>query len=153
MSSRFGIGVGSGYLYNMAEYDVNFQTIYASGSGDGLGAEVDRVSVDRAAPVFAGPNATVALETDATTEHSDSGEAREYAIAARNRNVSIVGDTSLLDPARLHHGDNEVFVGNLVEFLVNGSVQPNALAPPEPERRPADQASVEKPASNRSASP
>jgi hypothetical protein len=131
VSSQFGVGVGSGYLYNMAEYDGNFQTIYASGADGSLSDGVDRVSVDRAAPVIASPNATVALTTSAETELSESGTAREYAVAARNGNVSIVGDTSILDPARLQHADNEVFVGNLVEFLVSGDVAPDALAPPE----------------------
>jgi hypothetical protein len=129
VSSQFGVGVGSGYLYNMAEYDGNFQTIYASGADGSLSDGVDRVSVDRAAPVIASPNATVALTTSAETELSDSGTAREYAVAARNGNVSMVGDTSILDPARLQHADNEVFVGNLVEFLVSGDVASDALAP------------------------
>lgn len=134
VSSQLGVGVGSGYLYDMSEYDGNYQTIYASGAASSLSAGVDRVSVDRAAPVFTGPDATVALTTSADTEHSDSGTAGEYTVAARNGDVSIVGDTSILDPARLQHADNEVFVGNLVEFLVGGSVQPDALAPPEPDR-------------------
>jgi len=132
VSSQFGVGVGSGYLYNMAEYDANFQTIYASGNAGSLSEGVDRVSVRRAAPVVAGPNATVALTTSAETELSDSGTASQYAVAARNGNVSIVGDTSILDPARLQHADNEVLVGNLVEFLVGGTVAPDALALPEP---------------------
>jgi hypothetical protein len=131
VSSQFGVGVGSGYLYNMAEYDGNFQTIYASGADGSLGDGVDRVSLDRAAPVVAGPNATVALTTSAETELSESGTAREYAVAARKGNVSLVGDTSILDPARLQHAENEVFVGNLVEFLVSGDVASDALAPPE----------------------
>jgi hypothetical protein len=139
VSSQFGVGVGSGYLYNMAEYDSNYQTIYASGTNSSLSEGVDRVSVDRAAPVFASPDATVALTTSADTELSDSGMARKYAVAARNQDVSIVGDTSILDPARLQHADNEVFVGNLIEFLVGGTVQPDAFASSEPDSQPPEQ--------------
>jgi hypothetical protein len=146
VSSQFGVGVGSGYLYNMAEYDANFQTIYASGNAGSLSEGVDRVSVRRAAPVVAGPNATVALTTSAETELSDSGTASQYAVAARNGNVSIVGDTSILDPARLQHADNEVLVGNLVEFLVGGTVAPDALAPPEPStERPGQTPPISRP--------
>jgi hypothetical protein len=132
VSSQFGVGVGSGYLYNMAEYDGNFQTIYASGNVGSLSEGADRVSVRRAAPVVAGPNATVALTTSAETELSDSGTAQQYAVAARNGNVSMIGDTSVLDPARLQHADNEVLVGNLVEFLVSGTVDADPLAPSNP---------------------
>jgi hypothetical protein len=139
VSSQFGIGVGSGYLYDMTEYDSNYQTIYASGTGSSLSEDVDRVSVDRAAPVFTSPDATVALTSSANTELSDSGTAREYAVAARNQNVSIVGDTSILAPARLQHADNEVFVGNLIEFLVGGTVQPDAFTLTGPDSQPSEQ--------------
>lgn len=152
VSSQFGLGVGSGYLYDMEEYDSNYQTIYASGADGSLSEGVDRVSVDRAAPVFASPDATVALKTSANTELSDSGTAREYAVAARNQDVSIVGDTSILDPARLQHADNEVFVGNLIEFLVSGTVQPNALAPPEPDPQRPSQSQSATPSMNNTAS-
>jgi hypothetical protein len=156
MSSRFGVGVGSGYLYQMAEYDGNYQTIYASGASGASGAlaeDVDRVSVHRAAPVFAGPNATVTLETGPRTEHSDSSRADEYAIAARQQNVSIVGDTSVLDPARLHHADNEIFVGNLVEFLVSGNVRSDLFASSNAGRQPTNHPGKPTPTGNTTASP
>jgi hypothetical protein len=136
VSSQFGVGVGSGYLYDMEAYDGNYQTIYASGTAGSLSDGVGRVSVDRSVPVFVGPNATAAITTGADTEHSESGTAREYVVAARNGNVSVVGDTSVFDPARLHHADNEVFVGNLVEFLVGGTVQDDAFEPSEPDSLP-----------------
>jgi hypothetical protein len=153
MSSRFGVGVDSGYLYQMTEYDGNYQTIYASGASGDLAEGVDRVSVHRAAPVFAGPKATVTLETGPRTEHSDSGRADEYAIAARQENVSIVGDTSVLDPARLHHADNEIFVGNLVEFLVSGNVRSDLFAPSNTEKQPTNHPREATPPGNTTASP
>jgi hypothetical protein len=119
---RFGIGAGSGYLYDMANDGANFQTIAAAGSGS-LGEGVGEVRLRRATPVVAGPDATVALRTGPETELSDarSTSGRRYPVAARNGNVAIVGDTSVLDPSNLRTADNEVLVGNLVEFLVDGS--------------------------------
>jgi len=119
---RFGIGAGSGYLYDMTDDGSNFQTIAAGGSGS-LGEGVGEVRLRRAAPVVAGPDATVALRTGPETELSDAGPSSRgrYPVAARNGNVAIVGDTSVLAPSNLRTADNEVLVGNLVEFLVDGS--------------------------------
>lgn len=138
MSSRHGLGVGSGYLYDMDTHDGNFQTVYANGASGTLARGVDRVSLHRAAPVAAAPDATVALRTDATTEQSDGGPKRQYDVAARSGNVALVGDTSFLETENLRDADNEVFVGNLVEFLVSGTAATDTLgaspdddAPPE----------------------
>jgi len=119
---RFGVGAGSGYLYDIANDGSNFQTVAASGSGS-LGDGVGEVRLRRATSVVAGPDATVALRTGPETELSDAGPSSSgrYPVAARNGNVAIVGDTSVLSPSNLRTADNEVLVGNLVEFLVDGS--------------------------------
>lgn len=120
--SQFGVGLGSGYLYSMTDDDRNYQTITASGRSS-LGEGVGTVQLRRATPVIASPDATVALRTGSDTEVSSVGPASRgrHPVAARHGNVAIVGDTSLLAPSNLRTADNEVFVGNLVEFLVEGS--------------------------------
>ncbi|ELZ96678.1 hypothetical protein C441_04029 [Haloferax sulfurifontis ATCC BAA-897] len=129
MASQFGVGAGSGYLYNMEKNDGNFQTIYATGAEGSLAEGVDQVSFHRTAPVVASSDASIALQTSADTELSDGGTAKRYAVAAQSGNVALVGDTSFLEGANLRDADNEVFVGNLAEFLVGGSVEEDALEP------------------------
>jgi hypothetical protein len=135
--SRFGVGAGSGYLYDMVNDGTNFQTVAASGSGS-LGQGVGEVRLHRATPVVAGPEATVALRTGPETELSDAGRTggSRYPVAARNGNVAIVGDTSVLAPSNLRTADNEVLVGNLVEFLVDGSTVGSAPFETEGPTRP-----------------
>jgi hypothetical protein len=120
--SRFGVGIGSGYLYSMADDDRNYQTIAASGSGS-FGEGVSQVRLRRATPVVASPNVTVTLRTGPEAELSTAGPSSRgrHPVAARHGNVAVVGDTSLLAPSNLRRADNEVLVGNLVEFLVEGS--------------------------------
>lgn len=142
MSSRHGLGVGSGYLYDMDSHDGNYQTIYANGASGALARGVDRVSLHRAAPVAAAPDATVALRTDATAEQSNGGPRRQYDVAARSGNVALVGDTSFLEAENLRDADNEVFVGNLVEFLVGGTAETDTLGDAPVESRSGDDGAV-----------
>jgi hypothetical protein len=125
LSSRFGMSLSTGYLYNMHENGNNFQNVYASASGDSpLTDGVDRVLFDRATEVSVGGDASVVLSATDRTALSTTRQQEGYPIAAVNDGVALIGDTSFLEPANYQYADNEVLVGNLAEFLVSGEKEP-----------------------------
>ncbi len=130
ISSRFGMSLSTGYLYNMHENGNNYQNVYASASGDGpLTEDVDRVLFDRATEISVGGAASVALTATDRTALSTTRQQDEYPVAAVTDNVALIGDTSFLTPANYQYADNEVLIGNLAEFLVTGEKEPK----PKPE--------------------
>lgn len=128
--SRFGVSFGNGYLYNMQDYDTNYRNVYATPASDGALTEgVDRLVLHESTPVN---GATPVLRTTAGTELSETRAAGQYGVAVRTDNVVVIGDTSVFGQAYYRRADNEVFVGNVLEFLVTGDKTPeNAPEPPE----------------------
>lgn len=118
-----GLTVGSGYLYDMSRNLNNHANVYATAStGDSdLTAGVDEVVVHEATPVTGGD---VLLRTPASAELSTTRDAGEYGVLARSGNLAVLGDASILDPDWVTVADNEVLVGNLVDYLVTGDREP-----------------------------
>ena len=134
VASRFGVAFGSGYLYNVAENDANFKSIYATPTGEGaLTAGVDRVVMRNAVPVATGSGSVAMVGSEGTTL-SSTRRTGEYAVAVRNGDVAAIGDTSFLARDDVYEADNEVLVGNLADFLVSGDKEPGAPAEPGPDR-------------------
>lgn len=130
LMSRFGVSFGNGYLYHMAEYDTNYRNVYATPTGNtALTEGVDRLVFHESTPVR-GP--TPVVRTIEGTELSKTRTADRYGVVVRSGNVTAVGDASVFGQAYYRRGDNEVFVGNVLEFLVTGEKQP-ATAPVDPE--------------------
>lgn len=131
LANQYGLAFEGGYLYNMHEYDTNYRNVYATPAGDSALTEgVDRLVLHESVPVAGGqPFVTT---TDRTTL-SATREQAAYAVAARSGNVVAVGDTALFGQEYLRRADNEVLVGNLLDFLVSGEKSP-ADAPQSPER-------------------
>lgn len=133
LANQYGLAFDSGYLFNMHEYDTNYRNVYATPANDGaLTDGVDRVVLHESVPV-AGGQAFVTT-TDRTALSATRTEAA-YSVAARSGNVVAVGDTSLFGQEFLRRADNEVLVGNLLDFLVSGEKSP-ANAPQPPQRGP-----------------
>ncbi|WP_336002937.1 DUF4350 domain-containing protein [Halorientalis halophila] len=155
LSSRFGMGLGTGYLYNMYENGNNFQNVYATAAGEGpLTEGVDRVLFDRATALSVGGDASVALSAGDRSALSTTRRQGEFPVAATSGDVALIGDTSFLTPSNYRAADNEVLIGNLASFLVSGDKQPKpdpagpqgpGVGPgPQPPRPPA----VEQPPTN-----
>ncbi|MFB6299935.1 MAG: DUF4350 domain-containing protein [Halobacteriales archaeon] len=130
--SQFGISFGNGYLYNMHQYDNNYRNVYATPVVDGqLTEDVDRLVLHESTPVR-GP--TTVVQTTERTELSETRKQDQYSVVVRSGNVTAVGDSSVFSQAYYRRGDNEVFVGNTLDFLVSGEKMPeDAPSPPEPE--------------------
>ena len=120
--SPHGMTVGSGYLYDMTENVNNHANVYATPSADSdLTAGVGEVVVHEATPVTGGD---VVLTTAASSELSTTRDTGEYGVLARSGNLAVLGDASILDPDWVTVADNEVLVGNLLDYLVTGERTP-----------------------------
>jgi hypothetical protein len=136
LSSKFGMSVGTGYLYNMHDNANNFQHVYATPSdGRNLTEGVDRTVFQRATPVSASNGTAETLLTATDRTHLSTTRSNEaYGVAARNGNATVIGDSTFLEPSYYRDADNEVLIGNTIEFLTNGEKQPRP-EPEEPTRR------------------
>lgn len=120
--SPHGLTVGSGYLYDTTDNVNNHANLRVSPAGEGnLTAGVEEVVVHEATPV-SGEN--VLLETNSAAELSTTRDAAAYGVLARSGNLAVLGDSSLLDPDWAYVADNEVLLGNIVDYLVTGERTP-----------------------------
>ncbi|SEW00555.1 hypothetical protein SAMN04487945_0862 [Halobacterium jilantaiense] len=120
--SPHGLTVGSGYLYDTTDNVNNHANLRVSPAGESdLTAGVEEVVVHEATPVT-GEN--VLLRTDSSTELSTTRDASDYGVLAQSGNLAVLGDSSVLDPDWAYVADNEVLVGNLVDYLVTGERTP-----------------------------
>ena len=130
LNADFGISARSGYLFNMHEYQQTFKSVYATPGTGPLSQGVDRVVVRDAAAVSATDGQT-ALTVGERTRLSTTRRADTYGVAVQSGDVAMVGDTDFLTPESAYVADNEVFIGNIADFLVSGEKTANAPAPPQ----------------------
>jgi len=122
VSSQYGLTYENGYLYNMADNANNYRNVYATPSGDSpLTEGVDRVVLHESVAVDGGDTLLSATEgtTLSTTRRSET-----YGVLTRSGNLVAVGDSSIFDQEYVYRADNEVLVGNLLDFLVSGEKSP-----------------------------
>jgi ABC-type uncharacterized transport system. len=109
-----------GYVYNLQENDLNYQRIFAAPSGDStLTTGVDRVVFDTATTLSA-QSSIEALRPIDGSQRSITRATTTAPVMTRNDGFVTIGDTDFLSPANVQRADNDVFVGNLAEFLVEG---------------------------------
>ncbi|MFC7172905.1 hypothetical protein ACFQL0_05175 [Haloplanus litoreus] len=116
----------------MQENDNNYKSIYAEpASNAGLADGVERVVVREAVPVRTSRGTPVLVGADGT-HLSTTRDPGQYAILARSQdgNVTAVGDTGFISRENAYDADNEVLIGNIADFLVNG--EKTSGAPKEP---------------------
>jgi hypothetical protein len=98
---------------------------------------VDRLVLREAVPVVAGGNATAVAGDVGETTLSTTRRDGHHTLVARSGGVVAVGDTDFVRSENAYVADNEVFVGNLADFLVGGDKEPGAPKPPgDDEQRP-----------------
>ena len=125
VTSALGIAFDTGYIYDMEEYEGNYRRISVSAETEAeLTGGVDRVVFD--APTQVATEGEPLLATAETAEHSESREAGSFDVAVRHGNAVGVGDTGFMTTESHNVADNEVFIGNLLEFLVGGEKDENA---------------------------
>lgn len=130
LADDYGFHVGSETLYNMDDddNDNNFKSIYASPTGDRpLTEGVETVTFDTAGHVVIQNRVTTdaVLRANRGTRTLETRRRGRYPTAARNGNVVFVADSNFIFANEVYDADNEVFVSNLLEFLVSGDEAPS----------------------------
>ena len=119
LTNQYGIAYDNGYLYNMDDNDNNYRNVYATPSGtSSLTDGVEQAVFHEAVSVNGGQTALTATEG---TTLSRTRRADTYGVLTRSGNVVAVGDTSIVTQGYVYRADNEVLVGNLLDFLVSGT--------------------------------
>ncbi len=162
LTQSYGFQVGAEMLYNMndGETDNNFKSIYAVPSADDeLTEGVETVNFDRGGYVVVNEEHDDADDIEVLytaadgTRTLDTRREGEYAMAVRSENLVFVADSTFMQESDVYDTDNEVFVSNLMDFLVSGDLDDNfptdgtgsAAEPPEPPDAPTPTASREAP--------
>jgi hypothetical protein len=137
VASEHGLAFDDGYLYDLSN-ERHFKRISAEPTAESdLTEGVDRLVLREPVPVVADGDATVVAGDVGETTLSTSRRADDHALVARNGGVVAVGDTDFVRSENAYEADNEVFVGNLADFLVGGDKAEGAPKPPdEGEPRP-----------------
>ncbi|QAU13015.1 hypothetical protein EKH57_09935 [Halorubrum sp. BOL3-1] len=137
-----------GYVYNMAENDLNYQRVYAEAAGDGALTEgVDRAVFPSATPVGTTTGGADVLRPIEGSELSTTRASTDAPLLVRNDEVVMVGDSDFLSPENAARADNDALIGNLANFLVTndrtppgpaGPNGPQGPTPPGPDQPPTN---------------
>lgn len=122
---EYGVRIGADALYNMDDdaNDNNFRSVDAEPvADDELTAGVDEISFDYAgyALVNDSTDARVLYEAADGTRTLETRRGGTFPTVVRNENVVFVADSDFITTKELYDADNEVFVSNLLNFLVSG---------------------------------
>lgn len=134
LDSTLGVVTGPGYVYNLAENDLNYQRIFAEPAGRSSVTEgVERAMFPTASPVDAANATDSALIPIDGSKLSTTRADTNAPVLVQQGNVVMVGDTDFLVPENTQRADNDVLVGNLADFLVTNHRNPEEQAPTPPE--------------------
>ena len=121
LDSTLGVTTEPGYVYNLAENDLNYQRVYAEPAGESALTEgVDRAVFPTATPVGA-DDGSAALRPIEGSQLSTSRAPTDAPIAVQNGGVIKIGDADFLSPENAQRADNDVLIGNLADELVASS--------------------------------
>lgn len=118
---QYDVRVGAERLYNMDDEatDNNFKSIYASPTEESdLSDGVETVNFDTAGYVATDGGVDTKFTAVEGTRTLETRRLGTYPTVVRNDNVVFVADTTFIRESDVYDADNEVFVGNLIEFLV-----------------------------------
>lgn len=138
LATSFGVRVGADTLYNLADArnDNNYESIYATPSeSDVLLRGVERLQFDAAGYLHRTGASDAEMLASAVEGTRTLGRDRtgDYPVVARNGGFVLVADASFVSASELYDADNELFVSNLLTFLVSGDKPDDVPSTPEPE--------------------
>jgi hypothetical protein len=125
LTSQYGAHMGAEALFNVDDSanDNSFKGVNAVPDGtDSLTEGVDTVTFDNPGYIVTtGSNDVEVLYTAADgTKTLDSRREGTYVTAVRTDNMVFVADSDFVDQSEVYDADNEVFVSNMLNFLVSG---------------------------------
>jgi len=158
LDARLGVTTEPGYVYNMADNDLNYQRVYAEADGSSeLTDGVDRVVFPTATPVGTVDGGSAELRPTDGAELSTTRAPTDAPLVVRNDGVVAIGDSDFMSPENAQRADNDVFIGNVADFLVTNDRSPafqppdaddedaSADSPPQPPSQPPTEEDPEEP--------
>ncbi|MFY4812892.1 DUF4350 domain-containing protein [Haloarcula sp. AONF1] len=134
-TERYGVRMGAEQLYNVDDEanDNNFKAIYASPSDDGeLTDGVETITFDTAGYAVMNGDAETKFTAAEGTRTLETRRTGTYATVVRNDNMVFVTDSTFISSSEIYDADNEVFIGNLLSFLLDGEApDPGGGATPD----------------------
>ncbi|MHC3378754.1 DUF4350 domain-containing protein [Haloarcula sp. H-GB5] len=134
-TERYGIRMGAEQLYNVDDEanDNNFKAIYASPSDNGeLTDGVETITFDTAGYAVMNGDAETKFTAAEGTRTLETRRTGTYATVVRNDNMVFVTDSTFISSSEIYDADNEVFIGNLLSFLLDGEApDPGGGATPD----------------------
>ena len=127
LDATLGVTTEPGYVYNMAENDLNYQRVYATPSEESEGAlteGVDRAVLPSATPVGTTVAGSAVLRPVEGSELSATRAATEAPLLVRTDGVVMIGDSDFLAPQNAKRADTDALIGNLADFLVSNDRTP-----------------------------
>ena len=122
-TEQYGVRMGAEQLYNVDDTanDNNFKAIYASPSGDGeLTDGVETITFDTAGYAVVNGDVETTFTAAEGTRTLETRRTGTYPTVVRNENMVFVTDASFISSSEAYDADNEVFIGNLLSFLLDG---------------------------------
>lgn len=119
--SELGVERSQGFLYNGERNENNHVRVFATphDAASPLTDGVDRVVLPGASPVDIESGRVAFTATDGT-RLSTTGRADSHPVVVHDGRVVVLGDVSFMRPENARHADNEVLIGNLADYLVDG---------------------------------
>jgi plastocyanin len=124
LQSELGVATEPGYVYNVAENDLNYLRVFGVPTGTGGLAEgVDRAVFPSATPVTAAGGSALFGASDGS-QLSTTRAGTDASLLVRDDNVVLTGDSAFMTPENVQRADNDALVGNVADFLVTGDREP-----------------------------
>ncbi|MEF8853131.1 MAG: DUF4350 domain-containing protein [Haloarculaceae archaeon] len=125
LTGQYGARMGAEGIYNMDDdrNDNWFKSVYAEPAGSGTLTEgVDAVTFENAGYLVTseGSDAEVVYTAADGTKTLETRRNGSYATVVRNDNMVFVADTDFMNKNEVYDADNEVFISNLLAFMVSG---------------------------------
>lgn len=135
---NYGVRIGVEALYNMDDdaTDNNFRSIDAEPvADDDLTDGVEEISFDYAgyAVVNDSRDADVLFAASDGARKLETRRTGTFPTVVRNDTMVFVTDSDFMTTSELYDADNEVFVSNLLDFLVSGDKPDDVPATPTPD--------------------
>ena len=118
LSKRFGITFQPGYLYNLAEYDTNFQEIFVrSFRPSPVTRNLTEIALYTAGPIETSGTGLALTDSNTKSTLVEQNQAFHPLASGEDSNVLAVYDLTFMIPPQSSVKDNDRLVSNIADFL------------------------------------
>ena len=118
LSKRFGITFQPGYLYNLAEYDTNFQEIFVrSFHPSDVTRNLKEIALYTAGPIETSGIGLALTDSNTRSTLIEQSQAFHPIVSGEDPHVLAVYDLTFMIPPQSSVKDNDRLVSNIADFL------------------------------------